>query len=126
MKNLFVALTAVAVLFIVGCQDNSNNPLSSSDTQALSKASAQGADNVAAPIDGRRDRRLEGRVNDVDPKAGTVTIGKLIVLTDKGTKIERNGLEATLEEFQVGDRGQVRWDARTGVVSKVEATSIWN
>ena len=123
MKNLFVALTAIAVLFIVGCKDNTTNPSSTVDAQSLSKASVQGTEDRAGGS-GRTENRLEGRVNDVDPRAGTVTIGRIVVQTDNQTKVERNGFHATLSQFKVGDRGQARWNAGASVANKVEAKGL--
>lgn len=43
------------------------------------------------------------------------------VLVDANTKIERNDLHVPLNAFQVGDRGEARFDASTMLASKVEA-----
>jgi len=42
----------------------------------------------------------------------------------KSTKIERNGFHATLSSFQIGDRGQARFNPGTLLAYKVEATGL--
>lgn len=68
--------------------------------------------------------RLEGTVSAVDTTAGTVTItsgGVAVKLTTSATtKVERNGVKATLAAFKLGDRGQARYVAG-GAAHKVEA-----
>lgn len=70
--------------------------------------------------------RVEGSITAVNAAAGTVTIrtqsgASVTVTTNAATKIERNGVHATLAAFKIGDRGQARY-AAGGLASKVEAT----
>jgi len=72
--------------------------------------------------------RVEGTITAIDVAASKVTIrtqsGTLVdVIAGPNTKIERNDVEVTLAAFQVGDRGQARFDA-TGATVKLEAESV--
>lgn len=119
MKNLSVVSAAVAVLFIVGCSNNSASPVASGPGQA------QNASLIAAGIDGgARTGRIEGQIREVDLRAGTVTIGRTIVQTNATTKIERNGIHTSLQAFKVGDFGQARLIGSSNVASKLEARGI--
>lgn len=119
MKNLFVVPAAVAVLFIVGCSNNSASPVASEP------GLTQNASSIAAGIDdGARSGRIEGTVREVDLRAGTVTIGRTVVQTNAATKIERNGIHTVLSAFKVGDFGQARLIGSSNVASKVEARGV--
>ena len=71
--------------------------------------------------------KVEGTITAVDLGAQSVTIQPLsgaavTVFATALTKIERNDLHATLADFQVGDRGEARYNAATMQASKIEAT----
>ncbi len=68
--------------------------------------------------------QVEGIITEVT--ADSVSIrqqnGNIVtVLVDSNTKIERNDLHVLLNAFQVGDRGEARFDATSMLASKVEA-----
>ncbi len=71
--------------------------------------------------------RVEGTVVAVNAAAGSVSIrtqgGAVVVVTAAaGTKVERNGVRATVAQFKVGDRGQARLTG--GAATKLEATGV--
>ena len=68
--------------------------------------------------------QVEGIITEVT--ADSVSIrqqnGNIVtVLVDGNTKIERNDLHVSLNAFQVGDRGEARFNATSMLASKVEA-----
>ncbi len=70
--------------------------------------------------------RVEGAATAVDPAAGTVTVrtqtgAAVTVKSGTKTKVERNGKDATLAAFKVGDKVEARVGA-DGIATKLEAT----
>lgn len=68
--------------------------------------------------------QVEGLITEVT--ANSISIrqqnGTIVtVLVDSNTKIERNDLHVLLSAFQVGDRGEARFDSTSMIASKVEA-----
>ncbi|MBM2845092.1 MAG: repeat protein, partial [Bacteroidetes bacterium] len=73
--------------------------------------------------------RVEGTIVAVDLALGKVTIrtqaGEFVpAMTNSSTKIERNGFHARLASFQIGDRGQARFNPGTLLAYKIEATGL--
>lgn len=71
--------------------------------------------------------KVEGTITAIDLGAQSVTIQPksgtaVTVFATAATKIERNDLHATLADFQVGDRGEAKYNAATMQASKIEAT----
>ncbi len=121
MKQVAITLAAVIALFLVGCSNDTTNPMSS---DALAGASLQGGSDASVAGSSeitRRGNRIEGLITAVDVKYGTVTIRGIVVQTDASTKVERNGFHATLSQFKVGDKGQARWNAGEKIAFKVES-----
>lgn len=124
MKATSLALAAFVAMLVIGCSSNSN-PTQADNQSALGGISKNGADDgtVGSGRDGNNntETRIEGRVNDVNVAAGTVTIGSTVVQTNSSTKIERNDLHVPLSAIQVGDRGQARIPVGSTIASKVES-----
>ncbi|MBI1324027.1 hypothetical protein GC170_12690 [bacterium] len=72
-----------------------------------------------------RQNKVQGTVIAVNWTTGQVTIrgrngSSVTVIATAATKIERNGLHASLTAIQVGDRGQATYDSNF-VASKIES-----
>lgn len=68
--------------------------------------------------------KVEGTITSVTANSVSIMLqnGTIVtLLTDANTKIERNDLHVSLSAFQVGDRGEARYDATSLVASKLEA-----
>lgn len=80
---------------------------------------------IAKRIDAKSPR-VEGAITAIDLTAKSVTIqpsggSAITVFATAKTKIERNDVHATLEDFQIGDTGQALYNAATMQASKIEA-----
>ncbi|HET6271620.1 MAG TPA: hypothetical protein VFG32_01440 [Bacteroidota bacterium] len=131
MKTTVFILTLTVALAVVGCSNSGTNPVSSTDGVSSSVASkgSIGADATKGERKGVKGDRVEGTIVAVDLALGTVTIrtqaGEFVpAMTNSSTKIERNGFHATLSSFQIGDRGQARFNPGTLLAYKVEATGL--
>jgi len=131
MKTTVFILTLTVALAVVGCSNSGTNPVSSTDRVSSSVASkgSIGADATKGERKGVKGDRVEGTIVAVDLALGTVTIrtqaGEFVpAMTNSSTKIERNGFHATLSSFQIGDRGQARFNPGTLLAYKVEATGL--
>jgi hypothetical protein len=68
--------------------------------------------------------KIEGTITAVGSDSVSIRLqnGTIVtVLVNGNTKIERNDLHVPLSAFQVGDRGEARYDATSMIASKVEA-----
>jgi len=131
MKTTAFILALTVALAVVGCSNSGTNPVSSTDGVSSSVASkgSIGADATKGERKGVKGDRVEGTIVAVDLALGKVTIrtqaGEFVpVMTNSSTKIERNGFHATLSSFQIGDRGQARFNPGTLLAYKVEATGL--
>jgi len=131
MKTTAFILALTVALAVVGCSNSGTNPVSSTDGVSSSVASkgSIGADATKGERKGVKGDRVEGTIVAVDLALGTVTIrtqaGEFVpAMTNSSTKIERNGFHATLSSFQIGDRGQARFNPGTLLAYKVEATGL--
>lgn len=74
---------------------------------------------------GARPGKVEGTITGFVAANGVVIRKQdgqsVTVVPDVGAKIERNGVRATIGQFQVGDRGQALYEPSTGVATKIEA-----
>jgi hypothetical protein len=120
MKTTLFTLALVIAVFAVGC--SSNGPVAndgSSSSSTLTKAIDDGG-NI-------RSGRIEGTISAVNVAERSFTIitvrgTAVTTVATAGTKIERNGFHASLNQFRIGDRGQSRFDPATMIASKMEAT----
>ena len=129
MKTTAFILALTVALAVVGCSNSGTNPVSSTDGVSSSVASKGGVDDTKVERRGVKGDRVEGTIVAVDLTLGKVTIrtqaGEFIpAMTNSSTKIERNGFHATLSSFQIGDRGQARFNPGTLLAYKVEATGL--
>ena len=123
MKAASLAVAAFVALLVIGCS-NSSNPTQADNQAALAGIQKNGTVDLtlASGRGGNKtETRIEGRVNDVNVTAGTVTIGSTVVQTNSSTKIERNDVHVPLSAIRVGDRGQARIPAGRTIASKVES-----
>jgi len=131
MKTTAFILALTVALAVVGCSNSGTNPVSSTDGVSSSVASkgSIGADATKGERKGVKGDRVEGTIVAVDLALGKVTIrtqaGEFVpAMTNSSTKIERNGFHATLSSFQIGDRGQARFNPGTLLAYKVETTGL--
>jgi Ca2+-binding RTX toxin-like protein len=85
-------------------------------------------DNSGSSNGGGEVTQVEGIITAIDLNASKVTIrtqsGRLVDVTaGPNTKIERNDVEVTLAAFQVGDRGEAKFDTQ-GATIKLEAENV--
>lgn len=131
MKTTAFILALTVALAVVGCSNSGANPVSSTDGVSSSVASkgSVGVDGTKGERRGVKGDRVEGTIVAVDLALGKVTIrtqaGEFVpAMTNSSTKIERNGFHARLSSFQIGDRGQARFNPDTLLAYKVEATGL--
>jgi hypothetical protein len=88
---------------------------------------------IEAGLDGDEDEgdgqgRVEGVISAINLNDSTVTIqtrsgSTVVVRVSPTTKIERNDQHTTLAAFQIGDRGEARFDIQ-GNTLKIEAVGL--
>ena len=125
MKTALFTLALTVAMVAIGC--SSNGPVAA-DNSALSASSSSTLATKAIDDGGNiRSGRLEGTISAVNVAGRSMTIvtvrgTSVTVVGNSATKIERNGFHATLSQFQIGDRGQARFDPATMIATKMEAT----
>jgi len=129
MKTTAFILALTIALAVVGCSKSGGNPVSSTDGVSSSAASKGSTVVDRADRKGVKGDRVEGTIVAVDLALGKVTIrtqaGEFVpAMTNSSTKIERNGFHVRLSSFQIGDRGQARFNPGTLLAYKVEATGL--